>query len=79
MVGRVERKYGGTEPLNFVRILCFKERGTCEMYDVSFQQEQRFLFLNTPAEYQIDVWTPSRERRNGWTVLHCIDDDRYQG
>ena len=67
----------GTEPLNFVRILCFKERGTCEMYDVSFQQEQRFLFLNTPAEYQIDVWTPSRvtARMDGpcSTALMTID------
>jgi hypothetical protein len=67
----------GTEPLNVVRILCLKERGTCEMYNATFRPESRFLLLDLPTEYQIDVWTPSRvtarDVRACSTALMTID------
>ena len=48
------------DPINSVRIFCFKERGACEMYDATYNQKDRFLFLSLYTEYQIDTWTPSR-------------------
>jgi hypothetical protein len=47
-------------PINFVRIVCSKERGTCEINDATYNQENRFLYLDQSSEYEIDTWTPSR-------------------
>ena len=47
-------------PINFVRIVCRKERGTCEINDATYNQEKRFLYLDQSSEYEIDTWTPSR-------------------
>jgi hypothetical protein len=48
------------DPINEVRILCYKSRGMCEMYDVSYDPDRRFLFLGLPTEYEIDTWLANR-------------------
>jgi hypothetical protein len=47
-------------PINFVRIFCYRARGTCERYEATFDEKARFLYLDVGNEYTIDTWTPSR-------------------
>lgn len=48
------------QPINFVRIFCFRARGICERWVASFDVKERFLFLDSGTEYQVDTWTSSQ-------------------
>jgi len=48
------------QPINFVRIFCFRARGICERWVASFDLKERFLFLDDGTEYEIDSWTSSQ-------------------
>jgi hypothetical protein len=45
------------QPINFVRIFCFRARGICERWVVYFDLKERFLFLDDGNEYEIESWT----------------------
>jgi hypothetical protein len=47
------------QPINYVRIFCFRARGVCERWVSSFDSKDRFLFLDSGTEYNIDTWTSS--------------------
>jgi hypothetical protein len=49
------------EPINFVRIFCYRARGTCEQHEAHLAQSPTpFLYLDVGYEYEIVTWTPSR-------------------
>ena len=64
-------------PINFVRIFCFRARGVCERSVATFDLKERFLFLDSGTEYEIDSWTSSRvtarEQTPCATFLMTID------
>jgi hypothetical protein len=70
------------QPLNFVRIFCFRARGVCERWVASFDLKDRFLFLDSGTEYNIDTWTSSRvtatEHTPCATFLMTIDGPSEQ-
>jgi hypothetical protein len=65
------------QPLNFVRIICFRARGICERWIATFDLKERFLFLDHGTEYEVDSWTSSlvtaREQTPCATFLMTID------
>jgi hypothetical protein len=70
------------QPINFVRIFCFRPRRVCEQYDATFDLKERFLFLSFGTEYEIDSWTSSRvtarEQTPCATFLMTIDVEGKQ-
>jgi hypothetical protein len=69
-------------PINFVRIFCFRARGVCERSVATFDLKERFLFLDSGTEYEIDSWTSSRvtarEQTPCATFLMTIDVEGKQ-
>jgi hypothetical protein len=70
------------QPINFVRIFCFRPRGVCERWVATFDLKERFLFLDSGTEYEIDSWTSSqvtaREQTPCATFLMTIDVEGKQ-